>query len=294
MSRTVPRALRNKNSMALTVAAILSQSEQRLTAVTETPRLEAEMLLAHAMKISRAFLLARLREPFDAPDFEALMSRRLAHEPLAYIFGEWEFFGLSMLVSPPLLTPRPETEHLVERALAFLSEQPGPCTVIDTCCGTGCVAVSIARSAQGHRVYASDIRLDAVEMAQQNAARHKVNVCCVQADLLSPFAGPVDMITANPPYVPEREWADLSPVITRHEDPGALLAGADGLDVIRRLVPEAAGCLRPGGMLALEIGESQYAAVEALFLAHGFDSVQCDQDLAGIKRIISGVRTRQT
>ena len=276
--------------MTATVADILSEAARRLASVTDTPRLDAELLLAHAMKIPRAFLLARLRDSCDAPDFETLLSRRLAYEPLAYIFGEWEFFGLPILVTPPLLTPRPETEHLVERALAFLSGRPAPCNVVDTCCGTGCVAVAIAHAAPGHRVYASDIRPDAVEMARRNAARHKVDVCCIQGDILAPFAGPVDMVTANPPYVPDGEWADLSPVITRHEDPGALLAGGDGLDIIRRLLPEAARCLRPGGMLAMEIGETQYEAVEALFRVHGFDSVHCDHDLAGIKRIISGLR----
>lgn len=276
--------------MTATVADILSEAARRLAPVTDTPRLDAELLLAHAMKIPRAFLLARLRDPFDAPDFETFLSRRLACEPIAYIFGEWEFFGLSMLVAPPLLTPRPETEHLVERALAFLSGQPAPCVVVDTCCGTGCVAVSIAHAAPGHRVQASDIRPDAVEMTRRNAARHKVDICCIQGDLLAPFRGPVDLVTANPPYVPDGEWADLSPVITRYEDPGALLAGEDGLDIIRRLLPDAARCLRPGGMLALEIGESQYDAVETLFQAHDFDCVQCDRDLAGIKRVISGLR----
>lgn len=276
--------------MTATVADILSEAARRLAPVTDTPRLDAELLLAHAMKIPRAFLLARLRDSFDVPDFEPLLSRRLAYEPLAYIFGEWEFFGLSMLVAPPLLTPRPETEHLVERALSFLAVQPAPCVVVDTCCGTGCVAVSVAHAAPGHRFYASDIRPDAVEIARRNAARHKVDVCCIQGDLLVPFTGPVDMVTANPPYVPDGEWVDLSPVITRHEDPGALLAGRDGLDIIRRLLPEAAQCLRPGGMLALEIGESQYDTVETLFQANGFDAVRCDHDLAGIKRIISGVR----
>lgn len=276
--------------MPVTIADILSKSTDRLASVTETPRLEAEMLLAHAMKIPRAFLLARLRESFNAPGFEELLERRMACEPLAYIFGEWEFFGLSMLVTPPLLTPRPETEHLVERILAFLAEQEAPCVVVDVCCGTGCVAAAVAHTAPRHHVYAVDIRRDAVETTRRNTARHHGNVQCVQGDLLSPFTGPVDVVAANPPYVAESEWPGLSPVITRYEDPGALLAGVDGLDVIRRLVPDAVRCLRPGGMLALEIGETQYDAAAALFRAHGFEPVTWDRDLAGIKRIISGLR----
>lgn len=277
--------------MSVTVADILSESAKRLAAITETPRLEAEMLLAHAMNISRASLLARLRDPFDAPDFEFFLSRRLAYEPLAYIFGEWEFFGLPMFVTPPLLTPRPETEHLVECALDFLSRQARPCVIIDVCCGTGCVGVAIGRNAPGHSLYAVDLRRDALEITRNNAVRHGVRLQALQGDLLSPFSSSADIIVANPPYVSDGEWRTLSPVITRHEDPGALLAGADGLDCIRRLIPDAARCLRTGGMLALEIGETQFATVAELFTAQGFHSVKCRKDLAGIQRIISGLRS---
>ena len=276
--------------MAATVADMLAKSAALLTPVTETPRLEAEMLLAHALNMSRASLLARLQESVDAPDFKVLLTRRLAYEPLAYIFGEWEFFGLSMLVTPPLLTPRPETEHLVERALNFLARQEASAVLVDACCGTGAVGVAIAHNAPGHSFCASDLRWDAVVTTRQNAARHHVSIECLQGDLVAPFAPPVDCIVANPPYVPEGEWETLSPVITRHEDPSALLAGPDGLDCIRRLIPEAVHCLRPGGMLALEIGETQYDTVAALFTAHGFEDITCDRDLAGIKRIISGIR----
>lgn len=277
--------------MAITVADILSESAGRLASVTETPRLEAEMLLAYAMGLPRASLLARLRDPVTVPGFEALLVRRLKYEPLAYIFGEWEFFGLSMYVTPPLLTPRPETEHLVECALDFLSGQPSLCVAVDVCCGTGCVGVAIARNAPRHRLYAVDLRRDAVETARRNAARHGVFLPVVCGDLASSFGPSLDMIVANPPYVSEDEWGELSPVITRHEDPGALLAGKDGLDCIRRLVPDAARCLRPGGMLAMEIGDTQFAAVAKLLAAQGFYDVECRRDLAGIQRVISGLRS---
>lgn len=277
--------------MAATVADILSEGAGRLAAVTETPRLDAEMLLAHAMGLSRASLLARLREPADTSGFEVLLARRLNYEPLAYIFGEWEFFGLPMYVVPPLLTPRPETEHLVECALDFLFGQSSPCVAVDVCCGTGCVGVAIARNAPGHRLYAVDLRRDAVETTRRNAARHGVFLEMVQGDLVSAFSPQVDIIVANPPYVSEDEWRELSPVITRHEDPGALLAGKDGLDCIRQLVPGAARCLRPGGMLVLEIGDTQSAVVAELLAAHGFYAVECRRDLAGIQRVISGLRS---
>lgn len=277
--------------MAATIADLLTHSAARLASISETPRLDAEMLLARAMRISRASLLARLREaPVQVSVFERLLERRLNFEPLAYIFGEWEFFGLSMLVAPPLLTPRPETEHLVERALKFLDTRRAPAVLVDVCCGTGCVGVAIARNAPGHVICALDIRRDAVATARRNAARHHVSLYCIQGDLMAPFNASVDCIVANPPYVADGEWKSLSPVITRHEDPGALLAGKDGLDCIRRLVPEAGHCLKPGGMLALEIGETQYDTVADLFLGHGIKDITCDRDLSGIKRIISGVR----
>jgi len=277
--------------MAATVAEVLSQGAALLAPISETPRLDAELLLARAMNLSRASLLARLREASSGLDaYEALLARRLNYEPLAYIFGVWEFFGCSVLVAPPLLTPRPETEHLVERALKFLDGLQIPAVIVDACCGTGCVGVAIGCNAPGHALYFTDIRRDAVALACRNAARHGVPARGVQGNLLSMFGAPVDLITANPPYVAEDEWPGLSPVITRHEDPGALLAGKDGLDCIRRLVPEAMRCLRPGGMLALEVGEIQFASVAALFEAHGFGVITCDLDLAGMERIISGIR----
>ena len=279
--------------MTATVADILSQSARQLAPVTDTPRLDAELLLAHVLNLSRASLLARLREPCHAPGFEALLARRMRYEPLAYILGEWEFFGLSMLVAPPLLTPRPETEHLVETVLDYLRVQPSGQIVADICCGTGCVAVALASNSRNHRVVAADMRRDAVEMTQRNAARQQAAVSCVQCDLLSAFvrnASAFDVIAANPPYVPAGEWPHLSPVITRHEDLGALLAGPDGLDVIRRLVPQAWLCLRPGGLLAMEIGEDQFGAVQDIMDTHGFHDLKATSDLAGIQRIISGIR----
>lgn len=280
--------------MAATLADILSESTRRLESITETPRLEAELLLAHAMNLSRASLLARLREPFDVPGFFPLLERRLQFEPLAYIFGSWEFYGLSMLVAPPLLTPRPETEHLVECALNFLIKRGHPSVIADICCGTGCVGVAIAHHVPEDLVYATDTRLDAAMLTQRNAARHHGAVHAIQGNLLDPFSDMepcFDLIVSNPPYVPESEWNGLSPVITRHEDPGALLAGHDGLDVVRRLVPQALPRLREGGMLALEIGEDQYATVETILCSLGYRDVKATRDLGGIQRIISGIKS---
>lgn len=274
-----------------TIAEALHSAALRLEMVTDTPRLDAEILLAHALRLSRAQLLARPHHPLPASSFEALLVRRLQYEPLAYILGEWEFFSTKFRVLPPLLTPRPETEHLVETALDYLKCNGTAADVLDVGCGTGCVAVCIALHVPTCRVYAVDIHPVAVSCASYNARRHGVALACFQGDLLDAFGcreSLFDLIVSNPPYVPEGEWEALSPVITRHEDPRALLAGPDGLAVIRRLVPAAFQALRSGGMLALEIGDGQETAVRTLLKDAGMTDIAGAIDLAGISRVISG------
>ncbi len=279
-----------------TIADCIAQLDVQLKPITETPRLEAELLLAHALGMSRGFLLAKLRETAEVSQVMPLLARRLNHEPLAYIFGEWEFFGLPFYVQAPLLVPRPETEHLVEVALQFVAERrtiaPHSLHIADLCCGTGCVAVAVGYHVSGNRICATDIRDDAIATTTRNAARNNVSVQCVQGDLfapIDPLCRSFDLILSNPPYVPEEEWRELSPVITKHEDPGALLAGKDGLDVVRRIIPAACERLKPGGMLAMEIGDGQFQTVAALMQDHGFEQVKATPDLASIERIVSGV-----
>lgn len=280
----------------LTVAAYLAQTTEKLKPVTETPRLEAELLLAHALGIKRSSLLAQLQESVKISQADKLLARRLEHEPLAYIFGEWEFFGMPFHVQAPLLVPRPETEHVVEVALQFLKERirksTASLTIADLCCGTGCIAVALGYHAPNNRLYAVDIRSDAVATTKRNADRHNVTLHCIQGDLFAPldtFCRSFDLILSNPPYVPKNEWPELSPVITQHEDPKALLAGTDGLDIVRRIIPAARERLKPGGMLALEIGDGQVESVTALMKNCGFEHVVATPDLAGIDRVISGL-----
>ncbi len=261
---------------------------RQLEPVTETPRLDAEILLAHALGLSRTQLLARLAECAEAPAFDALMARRLNHEPIAYILGEWEFFSLAFNVVPPLLVPRPETEHLVEAVLEFAGTRR--VRILDLCTGTGCVAVALAHSLPSATVTAVDIHPVAIEIASENAVRHRVadRVTFRRGDLfdaLDEHDPSFDIACANPPYVEEGAWDALPPVIRLHEDPRALVAGQDGLDVVRRIVQRARDYLVPGGLLAFEIGESQAAAVADLLREAGYEAIASRRDLAGIERI---------
>jgi release factor glutamine methyltransferase len=225
----------------------------------------------------------------DTAPLESLVLRRLAHEPVAYILGNWEFFSLEFDVMPPLLVPRPETEHLVEVALDYLGDSRG--RVLDLCTGTGCIILSIAKNAKGGEWWATDLNPLAVSTARANAARHGVALNLVEGDLFAPLPGdarPFDVIVSNPPYVEDREWEGLAPDIRNYEDPRALLSGSDGLDCVRRIVADASEWLVPGGLLALEMGESQGPALRALLAGAGYEDIKITKDLAGHDRIASG------
>lgn len=268
-----------------TNAERIAAASQKIANVSDTPRLDAEILLAAALGISRSRLLARLFERSDTPDFDAMVERRLSYEPLAYILGEWEFFSLTFKVVPPLLVPRPETEHLVEAVLDHIGNRPAH--VLDLCTGTGCVAVAIARSAPNSHVTATDINPLAVSVSKENAERNAVSARTdfLVQDLFPTADESFDAICSNPPYIEDSAWADLSPVIRRHEDPKALLAGPDGLDIIRRIVSKTPNYLKSGGLLAIEIDGAQRPAVENLLRDSGYRDIHFRQDLAGIDRI---------
>jgi release factor glutamine methyltransferase len=279
-----------------TIAERLSQAATKLASVTETPRLDAEILMAHALGVSRAVLLSRLQDPFPTNNsFETLVEGRLCYEPLAYILGEWEFFSLNFFVEAPLLVPRPETEHVVESVLKYIGNRRA--TVLEIGTGTGCIAVNIAYAAKNASVIATDIDPHALSVAQRNAKRHRVSgrVTFRQGDLfaaLEPGEGPFDVVCSNPPYIEETAWPHLDPVIRLHEDPRALLGGKDGLDVIRKLTAEASAWLAPGGLLAFEIGMGQYETVRALLQHHHYEHIRFVHDLAGIERVAVAEKSR--
>ena len=268
---------------------------------------DADVLARHALGgWERGQLIVRQHEACPAGFagvFEALVRRRERREPTGYIIGHREFWNLEMEVSPGVLVPRPETEFLVEEALsrlspptacpgdvpgAVLAAAPVHARIADVGTGSGCISVAIARWLPAAELVAIDASDDALSVARRNAQRHEVagRVQFVKADLLGGVAGPFDAVVSNPPYVPEPEIAGLQPEVRDHEPLIALAAGADGLDVIRRLVPEAAAALRPGGWLLFEFGFGQADAVRAIIAAEPrLDFVEMRADLAGIPRV---------
>jgi release factor glutamine methyltransferase len=256
---------------------------------SETPRLDAEVLLAAALGLDRtALFLEPGREVTGTAvrAFQDAVRRRSAgREPVAYITGTRGFRHIELAVDARVLVPRPETELLVEVGVELIAEGA---RVVDVGTGSGAVALALARERPDLVVLATDSSADALAVARTNAARLGLDgVVFVHGDLLAGM-GEVDAVLSNPPYVAERERATLAPEITRHEPPGALFAGDDGLDVIRRLVPAAAGT--GARLLALEHGEGQAPAVAALLEQAGFGDIQARRDLAGIDRVVVGRR----
>jgi release factor glutamine methyltransferase len=270
--------------LATTIRDLISDAAARLAdAGADTPRLDAELLLAHVLGVSRARLVL---DAFAVPDasvrdrFEALVARRGAREPVAYILGSRGFRHLSVDVDARVLIPRPETELLVEAAL----ELPAGARVLDVGTGSGAVALALAQERPDLEVWGSDVSPDALELAVVNARRLGLAVRFEVADLLEGLAEPFDAVVANLPYV--EDGSELPPEVAGFEPPGALFGGPDGLDVVRRLV----GMLGDVPWVALEIGAGQAPAVAGLLNANGFASVAARRDLAGIERVVVGCR----
>ena len=264
-------------------------------------RRDAVLLARAVLGWSAADWLTRQHTPapigFDEP-FQAFIGRRAAHEPIAYITGEREFYGRPFRVTPDVLIPRPETELLVEEALAEIAARgPGasPPRVVDVGTGSGCVAVTLALEAPATRVIGTDVSERALAVARANAASLDARVELCHGGLLASVSGPIDILVSNPPYVSEAERPTLSAEVGRYEPGTALFAGLDGLDVIRALLPDAARTLVPGGVLVVEIGAGQAPAVTRLVSATpGLHLVRIRADLQGIPRIVVSRRDRGT
>jgi release factor glutamine methyltransferase len=246
------------------------------------------VLLAAALGIDRTALFLDPAREVTGPAVrafqDAVRRRSAGREPVAYITGTRGFRHIELRVDPRVLVPRPETELLVEAGVELLAQGA---RVVDVGTGSGAVALALASERPDLTVYATDVSAGALEVARANAQRLGLlqRVVFAHGDLLAEV-GEVDAVLSNPPYVAEQERATLAPEITRHEPPGALFAGADGLDVIRRLVPAA----RDAGarLLAIELGEGQAPAVAALMEEAGFTDVRARRDLAGIERVVVG------
>lgn len=254
----------------------------------ETPRLDAEVLLAHVLGVSRERLMIDDLEVIGpaVPAFrDAVRRRSVEREPVAYITGRKAFRTIELHVDSRVLIPRPETELLVEVGLSL----PLRTNVLDLCAGSGAVALALSAERPDLRVWGSDVSADALAVARENGERLGIEVQWLQSDLLASVPADVEAVLCNPPYVAERDRALLPPEVVRHEPAGALFAGPDGLSVIERLLSEAA--LRPQvRLLAVEIGAGQADAVAEAMLASGFATVERIADLAGIERVMKASR----
>lgn len=260
----------------------------------ENPRLDAELIVAHALGIDRMRVILDSARPLEGAELKALrelVRRRRAFEPMAYLRGHREFYGLEFRVDPRVLVPRPDTETLVDVALARSAHVSMSMRQLDLCTGSGCVAIAMAKQRPTACVNASDVSPEALAVARENAMRLGVyNIAFYTGDLFAPaFGRHFDVVTANPPYVPTAEIPTLMPDVRDHEPRLALDGGADGLDFVRRIVSEAPHHLVPGGLLAMEIGAGQAPQVAELFAQHGFLDVRADRDIARIERVVSGL-----
>jgi release factor glutamine methyltransferase len=249
-----------------------------------TARLDAELLLAAALGVERTALWTTDVEVAGPAvrTFRDLVRRRsVDHEPVAYLLGTKGFRHLDLDVDARVLIPRPETELLVEVGL----ELPQGARVVDVGTGSGAIALALKHERPDLHVLATDVSGDALAVAEANARRLGLDVAFARGDLLDAVDGEIDAVLSNPPYV--AEGSRLAPDITRHEPPGALFAGIDGLDVVRRLVPQAAA---RAAFVALEIGQGQEDEVAALLRAAGLPDVALHRDLAGIERVVVGRR----
>jgi len=276
-----------------TIRRILEWTIGHLTEkMIDTPRLDAEILLAHACGCQRIELYTRYDEVLgDKPRgvMRELVLRRAKFVPVAYLVGHREFFSLDFRVTPDVLIPRPDTEtlvlELVELAKAFVAPR-----ILDIGTGTGCIAITTAVNNRAATVTAVDISPAALKVAHANAVQHEVadRLRLLEGDLFAPLnpAEPFDIIASNPPYIAEQEWESLHPDVRQHEPRQALISGSDGLDIIRRLIKQSPEFLVPGGHLLLEIDTTQSDAVRSLLEAEStFENIRLINDLTGRPRV---------
>jgi len=262
--------------------------------------LAAELVLMHVLGRDRAWLYAHPEQPLSiehASQFFALVAYRAAGTPTQHLTGKQEFWGIEFEVSPDVLIPRPETEHLIEVALARLgdSRRGAPLLAADVGTGSGCIAVALAKELPNAKISATDISSAALLVARRNAERHGVagRITFLECNLLdaAPVQVPFDLILSNPPYVARKDSPSLATEVRDHEPALALFAGDDGLALYPSIISQGAERLRPGGLLVLELGLGLFEPVSDMLDAlRGWTRVSATQDLAGIVRVISAIR----
>ncbi len=259
----------------------------------ERARADAEVLLLHLLAKDKAWLMTHLDEELAeemAANYLELLECRCKGEPIQYIIGETEFYGLPFRVTREVLIPRHETEHLIEKVIAMGARFSAP-RIVDVGTGSGCIAISLAHLLPQAQISATDLSAAALAIAGENAKRNGADIRFLAGDLLAPVAGEqFDLIVSNPPYVPCADRATLSVEVRDYEPTIALFAGDDGLEVYRRLIPSAFEALVPGGSLLLEIGFGQSPAVTELLARAGFEQIVFSSDLQGIPRVVCARR----
>ena len=276
----------------MTVRALIREGETLLAQKQVlSPKLDSEYLLAEALHVPRLNLLL---SPMDEVSEEAekhyrsLLARRANHEPLQYLLGTEDFYGLTFRVTPHVLIPRADTEALCEKALEVLPENG---RVLDLCTGSGALATAIAHNRKDARVFASDLSTDALLIARENAARNHADVTFFHGDLFEPLTGLIfDLIVSNPPYISGEDMHTLQPEV-KQEPQMALYGGEDGLDFYRRIVEKVPQYLSENGWLCFEIGDTQAKDVISL-MQQDFEEIACFQDLSGLDRVVRGRRKK--
>jgi release factor glutamine methyltransferase len=262
----------------------------------ESPRLDAELIVGHALGLTRTEVIVNSDRPLDAKELSTLrdmVRRRRSHEPIAYLRGFREFYGRSFRVDKRVLIPRPETEALVEVALKRSKALSLSLRALDLCTGSGCVAITLAKELPTATMIATDISEDALVVARDNAQRlGAYRVGFLNSDLanaLSSEPAQFDLVTANPPYIASHELEGLMADVRDFEPKLALDGGIDGLDFYKRIAAEVPKLMTPGACLALEVGYGEAADVVRLLEAANFISIEVVKDYAGIDRIVSGL-----
>ena len=281
-----------------TIQKLLNWTTEYLTNKgVDSPRLSAELLLSHALGLKRIDLYTQFDQQVPQQQLDmlhGLVKRAGLHEPVAYLIGKTEFYSLELDITADCLIPRPETELLVQRAIEFLRSRSGVQYVCDLCTGSGCIAVAIAKNCPEANVTATDISSAALKVAARNVEKHRLteHVRLLCGDLFEPIVKQLDvnqfdLIVCNPPYVSTAEFEKLDKNVKDYEPVSALLAGADGMDVYRRIIKKVDEFLKPGAALMLEIGYAQGPAVKELFeQTDAFVEIKLEKDFQNNDRIV--------